>query len=119
MRRAENESGAATIKTTETVKEAAGFGCFLIDFLMFSFMKESGIINAEPSFIGSEVRCEMPKTVKIDFDKEIAHRKRERQALQVKLDQEELERRESAVQSGHSHLISAEEFWNNVEKAGF
>ena len=57
--------------------------------------------------------------VALNIDKEIELRKAERKNLQAKLDMEELERRETDVESGRSRLISPDEFWNNVEKAGF
>ena len=44
---------------------------------------------------------------------------RARSSMQVRLDEQELARREAAVESGESRLISREQFWENVEKAGF
>jgi hypothetical protein len=61
----------------------------------------------------------MAKTARIDIDTEIERRKTMVRNLQVKIDQEELARREADVEAGRSRLISPAEFWSNVEKAGF
>jgi hypothetical protein len=61
----------------------------------------------------------MPQAARIDFDKEIERRKIVRRNLQTKLDLDELDRRVTAVEEGSSRLISPEEFWDNVKKAGF
>jgi len=61
----------------------------------------------------------MPQSAKMNIDEEIERRKTTRGKLQVKIDLEELERRSGDVEIGRSRLISPEEFWDNVEKAGF
>jgi hypothetical protein len=61
----------------------------------------------------------MPQTAKIDIDREIELRKAAQKNLQIKIDLEELEHRQSDVEAGRSRLITKEEFWDNVGKAGF
>ncbi|MDR1042481.1 MAG: hypothetical protein LBL54_01085 [Clostridiales Family XIII bacterium] len=65
------------------------------------------------------MRKQMPQTANINIDEEIERRQVARKNLQTKIDMEELERRSEEVNSGRSRLISPEEFWDNVEKAGF
>jgi hypothetical protein len=59
----------------------------------------------------------MPSTARISIDKEIERRKDARRTLQIQIDLDELDRRAIAVETGHSRLISSEEFWDNVKKA--
>jgi hypothetical protein len=61
----------------------------------------------------------MAQTARIDIDKELERRKITLRDMQVKIDQEELARREIDVELGRSRLISSGEFWDNVKKAGF
>jgi len=61
----------------------------------------------------------MAQTARIDIDKELERRKITLRDMQVKIDQEELARREIDVELGRSRLISSDEFWDNVKKAGF
>jgi len=61
----------------------------------------------------------MLQSATINVDEEIERRKTPRKNLQVKIDLEELERRSGDVETGRSCLIFPEEFWDNVEKAGF
>jgi hypothetical protein len=61
----------------------------------------------------------MPQAAGINIDEEIERRKIVQKNLQAKIDMEELERRSADVEAGRSRLITSEEFWDNVEKAGF
>jgi hypothetical protein len=61
----------------------------------------------------------MAQTARLDIDKEIKRRKAAIHDLQIKMDQEELARREADVEAGRARLIDSDEFWDNVKKAGF
>jgi hypothetical protein len=52
----------------------------------------------------------------LDIDKEIRRRQTNLRNMQVRIDQDELARREADVESGQSKLISPDEFWDNVKK---
>jgi hypothetical protein len=61
----------------------------------------------------------MSQTASINIDEEIERRRMAQKNLQIKIDRDELERRAADVEAGRSRLISPEEFWDKVEKAGF
>lgn len=61
----------------------------------------------------------MAQTAQINIDKEIERRKDARRTMQIKMDLDELDRRATDVGQDRSRLISPEEFWDNVKKAGF
>jgi hypothetical protein len=53
---------------------------------------------------------------KIEFERELQHRKQEHESIQAKLDFEELSNRYKNIKSGKDSLIDEDEFWDSVEK---
>jgi parvulin-like peptidyl-prolyl isomerase len=51
---------------------------------------------------------------KIEFERELQSRKKERESIQAKLDFEELTRRYKDIKNGKDSLIDEDEFWDSV-----
>jgi len=61
----------------------------------------------------------MSQAAELNIEQELKRHAEEQHALQIKRDLEVLHSREEAVRSGRERLITSEEFWSNVRKAGF
>jgi hypothetical protein len=56
---------------------------------------------------------------KVNFERELQRRKKERESIQSKLDFEELTRRLKDMKDGKDPLIDEDEFWDSIEKMGY
>jgi hypothetical protein len=76
------------------------------------------IINCEVCYDGKDNPMGVP-AMKMEFERELQHRKREQESIQAKLDFEELTSRYKDIKSGKDSLIDEDEFWDSVEKIGY
>jgi len=61
----------------------------------------------------------MAEAAKLDIEQELQRHAEEQRVLQVRRDLEVLHKREEDYRYGRSRMLTSEEFWGNVRKAGF
>ena len=61
----------------------------------------------------------MAQAAKLNIEQEVQRHEEEQRASQLKRDLEVLHRREEDYESGRTRMLSSEEFWSNIKKAGF
>jgi len=60
----------------------------------------------------------MSQAAELNIEQELKRREDEQRTLQIKRDLEVLERRVGDHKAGRSRLVTLDEIWNDLEKAG-